>query len=429
MRLRSIRARLMLSGAGLVALALVAAWAAISALLADFVESRLRAELAAAARAVMAGAEWDETGRLTVVPGPADARFEAPRSGWFWQVAEAEGGAVLARAPALLGGDLGPGGRTGPGGMVLMAHAEGFTAPGDSRGLIVTVTLPRAEAEAAVGRIRRPLTAALVILGAGLIAAQWVAVQAGLVDLARFARAIAALRDGRARTLPPTRTAELAPLAAELDRLIAARAEQAARARAQAADLAHALKTPLAVLANRAGPEDAALIARMDAMVRWHLRRAQAAGAGLDPAARAEVAPVLEDIAVVLRPEAARRGLRLVTKAERAPDFRGAAEDLVEILGALAENAVTWAKTRVRLTARGEGGRLIVEITDDGPGIPAPERVRLMQRGARLDEAGPGHGLGLAIAADRTRAYGGTLALEDAPEGGLLARVTLPAAG
>lgn len=428
MRPRSIRARLMLWGAGLVALALVAAWAAISALLADFVESRLEAELAAAARAVMAGAEWDETGRLTVALGPADARFEAPRSGRFWQVAETQGGAVLARSPSLLGGDLGPGGLSGPDGAALMAHAEGFTAPADSRGLTVTVTLPRTEAEAAVARIRRPLTLALAVLGAGLIAAQWVAVQAGLAELSRFARAIAALRDGRARALPPTRTVELAPLGEELARLIAARAEQAARAKAQAADLAHALKTPLAVLANRAGPEDAALIARMDAMIRWHLRRARAAGAGLDPAARAPVAPVLEDIAVVLRPEATRRGLRLVSEARGAPDFRGAAEDLAEILGALAENAVTWAKARVRLTARGEGGRLIVEIADDGPGIPEPERDRLMQRGARLDEAGPGHGLGLAIAADRARAYGGLLVLGTAPEGGLLARVTLPAA-
>lgn len=429
MRLRSIRGRLMLWGAALVALALVVAWAAISALLTDFVESRLKAELAAAARAVMAGAEWDETGRLTVAPEPADARFEAPRSGWFWQVAETQGGAVLARAPSLLGGDLGPGGRTGPNGAALMAHAEGFTAPGDSRHLTVTVTLPRAEAEAAVARIRRPLTAALVILGAALLAAQWVAVQAGLAELSRFARAIAALQDGRARALPPTRMAELAPLAEELARLIAAQAEQAARAKAQAADLAHALKTPLAVLANRAGPEDAVLIARMDAMIRWHLRRARAAGAGLNPAARAAVAPVLEDIALVLGPEAGRRGLQLVTEAHGTPDFRGAAEDLAEILGALAENAVTWATACVRLTARGEGGRLIVEIADDGPGIPEPERDRLMQHGARLDEAGPGHGLGLAIAADHARAYGSTLALDIAPEGGLLARVTLPATG
>jgi signal transduction histidine kinase len=222
--------------------------------------------------------------------------------------------------------------------------------------------------------------------------------------------------------------AELAPLSAELDRLVAARAAQIDRARAQAADLAHALKTPMAVLANRAGPEDAALIARMDAMIRWHLKRARAAGAGLDPAARADAAAVLADVALVLRAQAARRGVALHIDAPPAPAFRGDAEDLAEILGALAENAVQWAQGRVRIALGGQDRALVVEIADDGPGIPAEDRARLLARGARLDEAAPGHGLGLAIAADRIRAYGGTLTLDTAPEGGLLARITLPAA-
>ncbi|MCC6008967.1 MAG: hypothetical protein JJU40_15035 [Rhodobacteraceae bacterium] len=122
-----------------------------------------------------------------------------------------------------------------------------------------------------------------------------------VADLSRFARTIAALRDGQTRTLPATRMAELVPLAEELTRLIAAQAEQAARAEAQAADLAHALKTPLAVLANRAGPDDPALIDLMDATTRWHLTRTRALQAGLHPAARAAVAPILDDIALVLR--------------------------------------------------------------------------------------------------------------------------------
>jgi len=427
MRLGSIRARLMAWGAGLTAAALIGAWTVLSPLLSGFVERRLDAELAAAARAVMAAAEWDDAGSFAVAPGPPDPRFEVPRSGWFWQVNEAEGGAVLARAPSLLGADLPPGARTGPQGEPLRPHVERFTAPGDDRLLSVTVTLPQSEAQAELARVRRPLALALAVLGLALVAAQALAVRVGLVDLARFARAVADLRDGRSALLPPARVAELAPLAAELERLIAARTAQTERARALAADLAHALKTPLAVLANRAGPEDAALIARMDAMLRWHLRRARAAGAGLDPAARAAVAPALEDVALVLRPEAGRRGVRLEIAAGDAPAFRGDAEDLAEILGALAENAVQWARERVRITASGRHGSLVVELADDGPGIPPADRARLLARGARQDEAATGHGLGLAIAADRVRAYGGTLALEDAPGGGLMARVTLPA--
>ncbi len=428
----SIRARLLALGAGLTAAALFAAWAVLSLLLAGFVERRLDAELAAAARAVMASAEWDETSGFIVTPGPADPRFEAPRSGWFWQVAEAEGGKVLARSPSLLGADLPPGGATGPRGEPLKPHSEAFTTPGEDRPLIVTVTLPQAEVQTELARIRAPLALALTVLGVALVAAQVLAVKAGLADLSRFSRVVANLRDGRAGGLPSAHVAELAPLASELERLIAARAAQTERARVLAADLAHALKTPLAVLANRVGPEDAALIARMDAMIRWHLKRARAADASLDPAARADPELVLEDLALVLLPEAERRGVRLEIAAEGAPLFRGDGEDLAEILGALAENAVQWAQSQVQITAFGRQGLLAVEIVDDGPGIAPEDRPRLLRRGARLDEAAPGHGsghgLGLAIAADRVAAYGGRLELDTAREGGLLARVILPCA-
>lgn len=291
----------------------------------------------------------------------------------------------------------------------------------------MTVTLPAAEAEGALAVIRRPLTLALAVLGAALMAAQVLAVRAGLVDLTYFARAVAAVRDGRAKALPRARAAELEPLSDELNRLITANAAQLERARAHAGDLAHALKTPLAVLANRAGPEDAALIDRMDRIIRWHLKRARAAAAGLDPSAHVALAPVLEDVALVLTPEARRRGVALQVAATGAPDFRGDAEDLAEILGALAENAVKWARTSVRLAAEPCPDGVEVTIIDDGPGIPEADRARILARGARLDETMPGHGLGLSIAADRIAAYGGRLILAEAEGGGLAITVTLPA--
>lgn len=413
--------------AGLTVAALVIAWFALSAVLADFVNRRLQAELTAAARGVMAAAGWDAAGAFGLRPPPADPRFERPLSGWYWQVAD--GTAVLARAPSLVTGNLGPdgAGRTGPDGAALVAHVARFTAPGDGRRLIVTVTLPAAEAAAELAAIRRPLALALAVLGAALLAAQVLAVRLGLVDLTRFARAVAAVRDGRATALPPAQAAELSPLSDELNRLLAANAAQIDRARAHAGDLAHALKTPLAVLANRAAPADAALIDRMDRIIGWHLKRARAAAAGLDPAAHAAVAPVLEDVAMVLTPEARRRGVTLRIAAEGVPDFRGDPEDLAEIVGALAENAVKWARASARIEAAPRTGALAITVADDGPGIPEADRAHLLARGARLDEALPGHGLGLAIAADRTAAYGGRLELGQAEGGGLAVTVTLPA--
>lgn len=427
MRPGSIRGRMLAWSAVLTLGALVVAWFALSAVLADFVNRRLDAELTAAARGVMAAAGWDATGGFAVLPPPADARFDRPLSGWYWQVSD--GAAVLARSPSLVTGNLGAdgAGRTGPDGAALVPHVAQFTAPGDGRRLTVTVTLPMAEASAELAAIRQPLALALGVLGAALLAAQVLAVRAGLVDLTRFARAVAAVRDGRAEALPVAQAAELSPLSDELTRLIAANAAQLGRARAHAGDLAHALKTPLAVLANRAGPEDAALIDRMDRIIRWHLKRARASAAGLDPTAHAPVAPVLEDVALVLTPEARRRGVTLEVTATGAPDFRGDAEDLAEILGALAENAVKWARASVRLAARPSPEGLEITITDDGPGIPDADRTSLLTRGARLDETVPGHGLGLAIAADRVAAYGGQLTLAEVAGGGLAVTVTLPA--
>lgn len=427
MKARSIRARLLAWSAGLTLGALVLAWVALSAVLADFVNRRLDAELTAAARGVMAAAGWDAAGAFAVLPRPADARFDRPLSGWYWQVSD--GAVVLARSPSLVTGNLGAdgAGQTGPDGAALVAHVAGFTAPGDGRRLTVTVTLPAAEATAELAAIRRPLALALTVLGAALMAAQVLAVRAGLVDLTRFARAVAAVRDGQTDTLPPAQASELRPLSDELSRLIAANAAQLERARAHAGDLAHALKTPLSVLANRATPEDAALIDRMDRTIRWHLKRARAAAAGLDPMATAEVTPVLEDVELVLTPEARRRGVTLKVTATNAPDFRGDAEDMAEIVGALAENAVKWARASVRISARPCPEGVEITITDDGSGIAEAERVRLLKRGARLDETIPGHGLGLAIAADRIGAYGGRLDLEQAEGGGLAVTVTLPA--
>lgn len=268
-------------------------------------------------------------------------------------------------------------------------------ASGDGRGPVVTVTLPCAEADAALSRIRRPLATALVVLGAWL-----------LTDLERFVHGSAALRDGRANALPEMRGGGgVAPLAAELSRLIAARDGQTARSRAQRADLGHALNIPLAVPADRAGTEDAALSTRMDTMIRWQLNRMRASDAGLDPAARAATSS---------------------TQSAGSPDVRGAAEDPTEILGALAENAVARARRIVRLASFAQDGHLVVEIGDDGPGVPAAYRARVPERGARPDDAAPSHGL--AIAADRVQASGAPWRSRTSLQAALLASVTLPAA-
>jgi signal transduction histidine kinase len=413
--------------AALTAAALLAAYAAVTASIGAFVAERYGSEMAATARAIMAASDFDERGVFAVDPGPADPRFAAPGSGWAWQVSDGE--TALARSASLLSGDLGPDGRgPAPGGAALDRVRLDFTAPGDGRALSVVVAMPAGEREAAVAVATRPLAVALAALGGGLLLAQLLAARLALGGLDALRRDVAGLAQGRVDRLPEPRAPDLAPLAREMNRLIAAQSETVARARAHVGNLAHALKGPLAVLRNEADGPRVALIERMERSIRWHLGRARAAGAGAGVAVETPVASVVEDLRLVLGPEAARRGVTLAFAV--APDLRfaGEREDLTEMLGNLLDNAVKWARAETRLDARVERERLIVAIADDGPGVPAEARAALTARGARLDESAPGHGLGLAIVADLAALYGGALTLDRAGQGGLRARLDLPAA-
>ncbi|MFN4158114.1 MAG: sensor histidine kinase [Gemmobacter sp.] len=415
----SIAARLALAAMGLTALALALAWVAVSALLADFVDRRLSAELEAALRGVMAATTWTEDGELLVVPPPPDPRYEQPGSGWGWTVGSDRG--ILAAAPALLGAGIDP--------SKTITRARVFTAPGDAQVLTVTAALPMDERDAALDAIRWPLLVSLAVVGLALAGAQLLAIRLGLRALRRFAADLDRLRLGALDRLPDPKMRELIPLAQALNALLSANADTIARARTHVGNLAHALKGPLATLMLRAKGPEAGLLAQMDRMIRWHLRRAALAGPGAALARATPVGPVLEDLALVFAPQAARRGIILSLDPGPVPAFAGEAQDLAEMLGNLVENALAHARSTVRLNApAAPPGRLVLTVEDDGPGIPAEERDRLMARGARLDEATTaGSGLGLAILADLVALYEGRLTLAEAPHGGLCARLELPA--
>jgi signal transduction histidine kinase len=103
--------------------------------------------------------------------------------------------------------------------------------------------------------------------------------------------------------------------------------------------------------------------------------------------------------------------------------------DLDEMLGNLLDNAAKWARSRVSLTSSRQGATVVIDIEDDGGGIVPEMRAAVLQRGVRADEAAPGSGLGLAIVRDLAELYGGTIALDESPRGGLRARLRLPAVG
>jgi signal transduction histidine kinase len=290
---------------------------------------------------------------------------------------------------------------------------------------------------APVQRFRGALWAALGLLAIGLAAAAVMQVVVGLAPLARMQRELAAVREGRSLRMAGSYPAEVEPLVHEFNSVLEQNAQIVERARTQAGNLAHALKTPLAVLANAARAEPDGELARLvrdqvqiaRRQVDYHLKRARSAAATRVPGARTAVLPVVEGLVRVMQRIHAGRHLELaVAPIDSGLTFRGEEQDLQEMLGNLLDNACKWAGRRVEVDAKCEHGRLIVAIDDDGKGIARERRQEILRRGARADEQVEGSGLGLAIVDELAGLYGGELRLDDSPLGGTRALLVLPAA-
>ena len=244
------------------------------------------------------------------------------------------------------------------------------------------------------------------------------------------------VRTGRSARLQGRYPPELQPLVDDLNALLAHNETVVARAIAKAGDLAHGLKTPLAVLSNEAQrlsyhhDELAATIAEqvtlMQRQVEYQLAQARAAASGASLSGRTLVVASADGLARTLRRLHADRGVAISIDVPDTLAFRGQREDLEEMLGNLLDNACKWAKSCVVVRADADESSLTVTVDDDGPGIAKGMRDRVLRRGVRADEASPGSGLGLAIVRDLAELYGGGIALEDSPDGGLRARLSLP---
>jgi two-component system sensor histidine kinase PhoQ len=189
-------------------------------------------------------------------------------------------------------------------------------------------------------------------------------------------------------------------------------------------DLAHSLKTPLAVL--RSLPERPALldeqIERMDHIVQYQLQRAATAGRSA-LAAPLPVQASVTRLANTLQKVYADRAIVLEQRISTKACFRGDEGDLLELLGNLLDNACKWSRHTVRITAQMQDGRLALLVEDDGPGIAADQVEQVLQRGGRLDEATPGHGIGMAMVRDIVTAYQGELSIERSALGGAAIRI------
>lgn len=459
---RSLRFRLLAATCAGLTLALVAGGLMLAGLFREQVMQQFAATLTAQLDQVTARLEFDGTGRPQLDANAlTDPRWSRPYGGLYWQVDGVEAGRPVAgvlRSRSLWDAVLAVENDAIADGAV---HVHEATGPDRARLMLVERTVRRDDAagtpwrllvaadlretQDSVARFNGVLAASLAVLLLLLCAAAVAQVAVGLAPLRALKRSLAAVHDGNTRRIEGGFPSEVQPLVDDFNAVLVRNAEVVTRARAQAGNLAHAIRTPLAAMAQAAADAErrpdanaalAPLVREQVALalrqVDWHLARSRAAAAAGLPGARADVAPLIAGLLRVLERVHHARGLAMRCEPI-APDcsFAGEAQDLQEIVGNVLDNACKWAHAEFRVAAvrGGDAGaqRLRITVDDDGPGIDVDRLDTVMTRGARLDESVPGSGLGLAIAAELVGLYAGRLTLARSQLGGLRVEIELPA--
>ncbi|MBK19951.1 MAG: ATP-binding protein [Rhodospirillaceae bacterium] len=379
-----------------------------------------------------------------------EPRFLRQYSGWYWQITRIDNGDVIARSRSMWDFELAISEDTktgallksrarGPLGQRLQLIEKPITVDGMDGTYLFSVAADRQDLVDTIDSFNVTLGWSLGVLWAGLVLAVFIQVRFGLLPLQRIRQSLADIREGRSERLTGSFPKEVSPLAEELNGLLDHTTEVLGRARSHVGNLAHALKTPLAVLSNESETPTENISTIVDEQtqlmrrhVDHHLARARAMGQAPLLRGQTPLLPVLEAVARTLEKIYAHEGVSISVKAPPELAFRGEQHDLEEMLGNLVDNACKWARREVALVAEsysetGSGGLQIqLQIDDDGPGVPEEKREEIFGRGERADESTPGSGLGLSIVRDIATLYGGDVSLGDAPEGGLRATLILP---
>lgn len=391
-------------------------------------------------------------GGLRLPEGLPETRFSRPGSGLYGLVTDAAGDVVW-RSSSALGLDLprplpGRPGETafaeatladGTELLVASLEVEWELAGGENRAYVFSVAASTRDYRAQVARYRARLGGWFLLLTGILISAQFLILRFMLNPLRQAETEVREIEAGRRERLSSGYPAEIEALASNVNLLIASERSRSRRYRETLDNLAHSLKTPLAVIRSQLERRHAAnagqlgeQVERMGEIVEYQLRRA---GAGRRSLAGecTPVAPVARDLVAALAKVYADKAVAAVVEAAPGVVFPGGRGDLAELLGNLLDNAYKYCRGRVRLAAvtRGapRGGReLVLEVEDDGPGIPPARVEALLQRGARGDEAAPGQGIGLALARELAADLGGALSIGAADLGGARITVRLPVA-
>lgn len=416
-------------------------WLIIANIVRDQVDQRLDVQIDAVRSAL---ADTPAGAPLRNLDGPP---FDRPGSGWYWQAVLADRrltsrsleGRNLQRPPQpfdwrglLTGGPRPADGHDGKG-QALHFRVSNLFIKGLQAEIVATA--PRSALTTPMLRALMLLVPAMLVLGGALVAGIFLQVRFGLRPLRTITGQISQVSQGRSDGLDEPEAEELRPLVDEINRLIEQNRQRLAETRLQFANMAHGLKTPVAslflALDGKSDPTGEArrLLGRIDRQIRHHLGRARAGVSAAGLASSTELREQVDDIVAMMGKVYADRGITVTIDIKEDLHVGCAAEDVQEIIAALIDNAFKWARSTVSIEGRAGGGKVVITVADDGPGISEIDMAIIGRPGVRLDETVPGNGFGLSIAKEVAELYGGRVSLETSRAPGLRAVVVLPQQG
>ena len=417
---------------------------ALDRVLSDSLERNFDGQLEYVLNAMIASAAIGPDGEVRMERPLGDQRFFEPNSGLYWQI-DGQGTSPFP-SRSLWDRTMKPRFDSGDGGVVRFRNSNEFAGeelriversfflPDSPIRWNFMVAQRRDGLDAQIRELRSILVTSFMLVALGLIILAALQTLYGLWPLRAVRRSIAEMRSGRANRVDEALPDEVMPMVTELNALLDHNEKQAEEARRHAGNLAHALKTPLTVIMNSATAKASDLsetvireAATMRRQVDHHLARARAVGRRGHSHSRAGVWDSLESVERAV--SRLYSHVRLDMDGSQTAAVKVERQDLDEMLGNLVENAAKYGGGSVFVTVAEEGDMVEVLVEDDGQGIPESERIRIFDRGVRLDSGKPGTGLGLAIVRDVAEIYEGSVALEESEDlGGLLVRLKLPKA-
>jgi signal transduction histidine kinase len=379
-----------------------------------------------------------------------DPRFERPASGWYWVIRDSDGevlnfsGSVVGMIlPEMTGSFDGSNIRSAVETDQFQTRMRMVELSANVNGtpLRFTATGSLDEILGLVDEFRGQTLIVLSAVGVMLAIMSGIVARLALRPIGRLGKAIEKVREGDAENVVGDYPREIAPLAEEVNELLRSNTQIIERARNQVGNLAHGLKTPIAVLRNEASAaKQSSALSRvvlsesdkMQQLVTTYLDRARIAARSAVVGKKADATHVMLRLARVMEKLNPSITIAFVRPDASLPWFRGDEGDLEEMAGNLLENACKWSNGKIGISMVAErtpsGANLLIKIEDDGPGLTEEEAQKVLRRGVRLDEKTPGSGLGLDIVKELVDVYGGSLQLKRSVLGGVLAELRLPGA-